>query len=92
MSIREFQDDRADVLHKYTPDEARTLKAQKEIPETARINETEQNTYLDDEDLVQFENEDIDGVNSSAHLPTIRAFISRVCLDLNSWLGKTFIP
>ena len=37
---REFQDEKVDILHKYTADEARNLKQYGELPETARINET----------------------------------------------------
>lgn len=32
LGMREFEDDKADVIHKYTPEEARTLKAYEEIP------------------------------------------------------------
>ena len=68
LSLRDFQDNKADVLYKYTPDEARALKAQKEIPEGAKINEFDAGgpggAGADDgEDLVQFENEDIDDVS-----------------------------
>ena len=37
---REFQDEKVDILHKYSADEARNLKQYGELPETARINET----------------------------------------------------
>ncbi|THH14114.1 hypothetical protein EW146_g6187 [Bondarzewia mesenterica] len=40
LSLREFQDDKADVIVKYTPDEARNLKAYGELPENAKLNET----------------------------------------------------
>lgn len=62
LSLRDFQDDKADVLMKYTPDEARTLKAQKEIPEGAKINETDQGAPGEDD--IEFENdsEDIDDI------------------------------
>ena len=33
IGLRDFQDDKADVILKYTPDEARTLKNKNEIPE-----------------------------------------------------------
>lgn len=57
ISLRDYQDSKADVIGKYTPDEARSLKAQGELPETAKINETDifdddaQNgvEFLDDE-------------------------------------------
>lgn len=38
--MRDYQDSKADVIQKYNPDEARNLKAYGELPETARINET----------------------------------------------------
>ena len=40
VGLREFQNDRADVIHKYTADEARALIAYGELPSTARINQT----------------------------------------------------
>ena len=39
--MRDFQDDKCDVINKYTPDESRNLKAYGEIPEEAKINEDE---------------------------------------------------
>lgn len=48
LGLREFQDSKADVIHKYTADEARRLKYQGQIPDTAKINTTE--TAADDED------------------------------------------
>jgi translation initiation factor 1A len=41
VSLREFQDSKADIIHKYTPDEARSLKAYGELPANVRPNETE---------------------------------------------------
>jgi translation initiation factor 1A len=41
VSLREFQDSKADIIWKYTPDEARSLKAYGEIPASVRPNETE---------------------------------------------------
>ena len=40
IGLREFQDDKADVIHKYYPEEARELKKKGELPASARINET----------------------------------------------------
>ena len=40
MSLRDFQDDKCDVIHKYYEEEARALKAYGELPESAKINET----------------------------------------------------
>jgi translation initiation factor 1A len=41
LSLRDYQDEKADVLMKYSADEARSLKAYGELPETAKINETD---------------------------------------------------
>jgi len=40
VAKRDFQDEKVDIIHKYTADEARNLKQYGELPETARINET----------------------------------------------------
>ncbi|KAG8808303.1 Translation initiation factor 1A [Serendipita sp. 400] len=53
LSLRDFQDDKADVIVKYTADEARNLKAYGELPENAKINETD--TYGEDDDACAFE-------------------------------------
>lgn len=36
VSLRDFQDSRADIVLKYTPDEARSLKSLGEIPENGK--------------------------------------------------------
>jgi len=41
LSLREFEDGKADVIQKYTPDEARSLKQYGELPETTKIAEME---------------------------------------------------
>ncbi|CCU99528.1 unnamed protein product [Malassezia sympodialis ATCC 42132] len=46
LSLREFEDGKADVIQKYTPDEARSLKQYGELPETTKISEE---TFGDDE-------------------------------------------
>ena len=40
IGCRDFQDSKADIIHKYNSDEARQLKVYKELPETAKINQT----------------------------------------------------
>lgn len=47
LSLREFEDGKADVIQKYTPDEARALKQYGELPETTKISEME--TFGEDE-------------------------------------------
>ncbi|KAF9162133.1 Translation initiation factor 1A [Actinomortierella ambigua] len=59
ISLRDFQDDKADVILKYSTEEARNLKAYGELPESAKINETD--TFQGDEDEldVEFDIDDI---------------------------------
>ena len=40
IGLREFQEDKADIIHKYTTEEARNLQAYGELPSTAKINQT----------------------------------------------------
>ncbi|KAI8062858.1 hypothetical protein BC940DRAFT_307922 [Gongronella butleri] len=51
LSLREYQDDKADVIQKYTPEEARQLKAYGELPDTAKINENETFGGEDDDEI-----------------------------------------
>ncbi|GAA5914784.1 hypothetical protein JCM5296_005164 [Sporobolomyces johnsonii] len=77
LSLRDFQDDKADVIQKYSADEARNLKAYGELPETAKINEGP----LDDgevDDNVEFdevsgdeEEEEEDGKNDDLDIDDI---------------------
>ena len=48
LSLRDYQDEKGDVILKYSADEARSLKAYGELPESAKINETD--TYGQGED------------------------------------------
>ena len=48
LSLRDYQDEKGDVLLKYSADEARSLKAYGELPESAKINETD--TYANEGD------------------------------------------
>merc|ERR1712032_967784 len=41
LGLRDFQDEKADVILKYMADEARSLKAYGELPDNIRVNETE---------------------------------------------------
>ncbi|KAK8480308.1 hypothetical protein V6N11_006555 [Hibiscus sabdariffa] len=64
VGLRDYQDDKADVILKYMPDEARLLKAYGELPDNTRLNEG----IVDEEDdggaddYVEFEDEDIDKI------------------------------
>lgn len=46
VGLRDYQDAKADVILKYTPDEARNLKTYGEFPESVRINDTV--TFVED--------------------------------------------
>jgi len=60
ISLRDFQDGKADVILKYNSDEARQLKSYGELPETAKINETNVGEEEgDDEDAFEFEEDSI---------------------------------
>lgn len=52
VAKRDFQDEKVDIVHKYTADEARNLKQYGELPETARINETVVDMAMDNNDDV----------------------------------------
>lgn len=58
LSLRDYQDGKADIIHKYNPDEARALKAKGELPENAKINEGGEGEEHDDEDGVLFADAD----------------------------------
>ncbi|RYR02597.1 hypothetical protein Ahy_B06g081395 isoform A [Arachis hypogaea] len=67
VGLRDFQNDKADVILKYMADEARLLKAYGELPDTTRLNETVGGGLEDDDDqigddYVEFEDEDIDKI------------------------------
>jgi len=57
IGLRDYQDQKADVILKYTPEEARSLKAYGEIPESAKINDAEMGENEDD--IITFD--DFDG-------------------------------
>ncbi|XP_049400554.1 eukaryotic translation initiation factor 1A-like [Solanum stenotomum] len=66
LGLRDFQDDKADVILKYMPDEARLLKAYGELPENIRLNEGVNTLDEEDDDpnddYIEFEDEDIDRI------------------------------
>jgi len=62
IGLREFQTDKADVIHKYTTEEARNLQAYGELPANARINQTAIDMAMEgggEGEDVDFEFEDI---------------------------------
>eukprot|EP00745_Piridium_sociabile_P029364 TRINITY_DN47939_c0_g1_i1.p1 TRINITY_DN47939_c0_g1~~TRINITY_DN47939_c0_g1_i1.p1 ORF type:complete len:145 (+),score=50.77 TRINITY_DN47939_c0_g1_i1:146-580(+) len=59
LGLRDYQDTKADVILKYTADEARNLKAYGELPESTKINE---NAGMDEDidENITFDNFDED--------------------------------
>ncbi|KAL6781317.1 EIF1A [Auxenochlorella protothecoides x Auxenochlorella symbiontica] len=47
VGLRDYQDEKADVILKYMADEARSLKAYGELPDSIRVNDTD--TFGDEE-------------------------------------------
>lgn len=81
LSLREYQDEKADVIQKYTADEARNLKAYGELPDTAKINETD--TFGPEEDDIDFDF-DIDEVSFFAMILFFDC-AKRFCAHLNNF-------
>merc|ERR1740119_77589 len=68
LGLREFQDGRADVILKYTADEARNLKSYGEFPESVKINETVDFAGGDMDDDIEFDEVDSDDSGSDDNL------------------------
>jgi translation initiation factor 1A len=64
IGLRDFQDDKADVILKYTTDEARQLKYRREIPEGTNITETQQFGQDNGGDNIVFDEIDNDSDDS----------------------------
>ncbi|KAJ9121409.1 hypothetical protein QFC24_004747 [Naganishia onofrii] len=62
ISLRDFQDDKADVIVKYTVEEARNLKQYGELPDTTKINAEDAAYGEDGDDEIMFEEDDIDDI------------------------------
>merc|ERR1712048_398582 len=55
VSLRDFQDEKGDIIVKYTAEEARNLKTYGELPEGTKINATDVDGDDDLSDDVQFD-------------------------------------
>lgn len=67
IGLRDYQDEKADVILKYNPDEARNLKNYGELPESAKINESSTigtGGVDDDEDVTFDDMDDDDGIDA----------------------------
>ena len=55
LGLRDFQDGKADVIMKYTAEEARKLKADGELPESLKVVDTANQAEEDDDCAYDFE-------------------------------------
>jgi translation initiation factor 1A len=85
LSLRDFQDEKADVIQRYNPDEARQLKSYGELPDTAKINETDNNFGGEEDDEVEFDF-DIDDVGFFLYSSCFESMTNSSLTDLNSFL------
>lgn len=60
LGLRDYQDSKADVILRYNPDEARSLKVYGELPETVKVNDNVTRPEGDEEEVIFDENEDAD--------------------------------
>lgn len=58
IGLREYQDGKADVILKYSPDEARRLKALGELPENAQISAMNADGDDEDDEMMAFDFEE----------------------------------
>ncbi|ESQ33654.1 hypothetical protein EUTSA_v10009359mg [Eutrema salsugineum] len=67
VGLRDYQDDKADVILKYFSDEARLLKARDELPKNIRLNEglvgdLDEDDGNEGDDYFDFEDGEIDSI------------------------------
>merc|ERR1711974_171214 len=71
VGLRDYQDARADVILKYSPEEARNLKSYGEFPETVKIYETVTFGEEGYDDDIEFDDVDSDASGSDDDLDGI---------------------
>ncbi|CAF5163052.1 unnamed protein product, partial [Rotaria magnacalcarata] len=69
VGLRDYQDDKADVLMKYLSDEARELKRIREIPDNVNITEASTNNHDGVEDVIFDDRHNSDASSSEEELP-----------------------
>jgi len=57
VSLRDFQDEKGDIIIKYQPDEARNLKTYGELPDNFKINDFGGEEGSDSDDNIEFNEE-----------------------------------
>ena len=71
LSLRDYQDEKGDVILKYSADEARSLKAYGELPENAKINETDTYGHEGVDDNVEFDEDRSDSSDKEVDIDEI---------------------
>ncbi|KAJ3256615.1 Translation initiation factor 1A [Boothiomyces macroporosus] len=59
LGLRDYQEEKADVILKYTPDEARLLKSYGELADSVKINENDEGEGEEEDVDVEFDIDDI---------------------------------
>ncbi|KAK0094454.1 hypothetical protein PV326_010823 [Microctonus aethiopoides] len=88
IGLRDYQDAKADVILKYTSDEARNLKTYGEFPETVRINDTV--TFVEDgfDEDIEFGDEISDDDEDDVDNPSQITSITHYSMTLRSPTSK----
>jgi len=55
ISLRNFQDDKADVIHKFNPDEIQELKRKNQLPSKSSLNDQDEEGDDDDDCVFSFD-------------------------------------
>ncbi|XP_008486994.1 eukaryotic translation initiation factor 1A, X-chromosomal-like [Diaphorina citri] len=90
IGLRDYQDAKADVILKYTPDEARNLKTYGEFPETVRINDTvtfveegyDEDIEFGDEISDDEEGNAVDNVSEKVHMHKLGVRFTQIYLRI----------
>merc|ERR1712014_435945 len=80
VGLRDYQDAKADVILKYSPDEARNLKSYGEFPESVKINETVTFGEEGYDDEIEF-----DEVDPTRRMKTILLPTFKTCDRMSSY-------
>ncbi|KAJ3237769.1 Translation initiation factor 1A [Chytriomyces hyalinus] len=59
LGLRDYQDSKADIILKYTADEARLLKSYGELPDNVKVNENDVGGESEDDVDVEFDIDDV---------------------------------
>ena len=85
VGLRDYQDNKVNVILKYMPDEARLLKAYRELSKNTRLNEgiaggLDEEDDGADGDYIKFEDEDIDNTQGLLYFGALVLCISNILI------------